>query len=586
MKSFTKYLLLLMTLAWSGWMFGQTSPAQTEEQKIALDNASMSTETAIVPFSTYADEPAASRALMAEIGNGTTYGTSPAYYADWSNYWENCHTQTLYLASEIGGGMLITDLQYVFERIATPDNYLLNVEIRFMETTDNQLTTGAFYSTAGSTLVWSSANYVPATATGWADLIDINDYVYTGVNNLIVDILWGDNGYYESPYYRTYRTDGGVPRVLVGYADSETPPNYDAASTYFSNIRFYGDPLTAPGDIEGHVYNTGGLSIGGATVGIDGYGSTTTDGTGYYLLTGMPSGDQELVCYRAGYNVNIANVNVASGGIITHDFTMTAPNLSVSPLRLDETLAPNEYLTRFIGMLNTGSGPVDWTAEVIYPITSQAVTNLEGGEDFTQMTRFDGKFGAGSFLPAAGPAMSDRGTMDCPDGAVFNNPPVGSDNGYTSDATVGYKVYQSFTGVPASISTVTFWTIFTAAPPATKDYLIEVYEAGATPGALLSTGTYTLTPVNTGVQVIGYDTYVFTAEIPSVAATDGWVMVQGLAGAPTNYWLNTYSGIGTALQSNGGAYTNVGSVGMCLSGGGAGNWLTLGEYDGTVNGGG
>ncbi len=34
-----------------------------------------------------------------EIGNGTSYGTYPAYYGTWANYWENCHTQQLYLAS-------------------------------------------------------------------------------------------------------------------------------------------------------------------------------------------------------------------------------------------------------------------------------------------------------------------------------------------------------------------------------------------------------------------------------------------------------------------------------------------------------
>ena len=51
-----------------------------------------------------------------EIGNGTTYGTSPSYYGPWGNYWENCHTQTLYLASELGGptGKKFTQLAWKF----------------------------------------------------------------------------------------------------------------------------------------------------------------------------------------------------------------------------------------------------------------------------------------------------------------------------------------------------------------------------------------------------------------------------------------------------------------------------------------
>ncbi|PKP30126.1 MAG: hypothetical protein CVT99_14715, partial [Bacteroidetes bacterium HGW-Bacteroidetes-16] len=410
-----------MMLVSSGMLLAQTNANPTEEQKIALDNASMSTESAVVPFSTYANEPTGSRSMVVEIGTGTGYGAYPSYYGDWSNYWENCHTQTLYLASEMGSGMLITHLQYVFERIAPAgSNSLSNVQIRIMETTDNVLTAGAFYSTAGATLVWSSGTYVPATATGWANMIDINDYVYTGVNNLIIDILWGDNGYYTGTYFRTYRTVGAGNRMLLGYADSETPPNYDGASSNFSNIRFYGDPLMAPGDIQGNVTNSGGLAISGAIVGIDGYGSTTTDGSGYYFLGGMPANEQTLTCYKPGYNVANDLVNVASGGLITHNFTLTSPNLTVSPLRLDETMAPNEYLTDYIGMLNTGSGPVDWTAEVVYPVTKAPVSAPVETIDWSTAKRFDGKFGAGSFIPANGPAMSDRGTMDCPDGSTFS----------------------------------------------------------------------------------------------------------------------------------------------------------------------
>lgn len=180
--------------------------------------------------------------LWVEIGNGTSYGAFPSNYADFSNYWENAHTQTLYLASELGAGeeKIITGLQYSFERIAAaPDNWLSNIEIRIATTSDNELTPGAYYDMSSASLVYSSSNYTPALSTGWADIIDINDFTYNGTDNLIIDILWGDNGYYESTYYRTMRTNGGATRVLLGYADSETPPTYDDYSEDYSNIRFY-----------------------------------------------------------------------------------------------------------------------------------------------------------------------------------------------------------------------------------------------------------------------------------------------------------------------------------------------------------
>jgi len=363
MKKITKFFLMLMIIASSGVMFGQSGATLTQEQKIALDEANIMTQPEAVPFAPGTQN----RSTITEIGTGTGYGTHPSYYGDFGNYWENVHTQTLYLASELGGGgMLITDLQYSFERIASaPNNVLSNLEIRILETTDNSLAAGAFYDLSSATLVYSSGSFTPATATGWASVIDIADYTYTGVNNLIVDIVWGDNGYYTSTYFRNHRTDGGVTRMLVGYADSETPPNYDGASNFYSNIRFYWDPLTAPGDIEGHVFNGNGLSIAGATVGIDGYGQTTSDASGYYTLTGIPGGEQDVVCYKDGYNIITDVVVVPSGGIVTHDFTLTQPSLTINPLFFDEVLNPNEYLTTYLGILNTGDGEGGWSAVII-----------------------------------------------------------------------------------------------------------------------------------------------------------------------------------------------------------------------------
>ncbi len=202
-----------------------------------------------------------------EIGNGTTFGTSPAIYGPWGNYWENCRTQTLYLASELGApiGKVITQLGWKFGVLPTSTNYLNNVTIKLKETTATALTSGAYADMTGATQVFYAANLVPATTTGWAT-IDIDDYVWTGTNNVIIEVLWGDNGYYVSPYYQTYKTNGSVTRMIIGYADAVTPPNYSGASTYYDNIRFYTSPLNPPGDIEGYVFNYDGLAISGANI--------------------------------------------------------------------------------------------------------------------------------------------------------------------------------------------------------------------------------------------------------------------------------------------------------------------------------
>ena len=62
----------------------------------------------------------------------------------------------------------------------------------------------------GATQVFYSANLVPATTTGW-ETFDITDYIWTGSNNLIVQVLWGDNGYYVILIFRLTKQPDLLP---------------------------------------------------------------------------------------------------------------------------------------------------------------------------------------------------------------------------------------------------------------------------------------------------------------------------------------------------------------------------------------
>jgi hypothetical protein len=163
---------------------------------------------------------------------------------------------------------------------------------------------------------------------------------------------------------------------------------------------------------------------------------------------------------------------------------------------------------------------------------------------------------------AKGPGIA----LNCPSGSVFSNPPVNSDGGWTSHPDIGYLVYQSFSGVSGSFNTITFWMLFSDTPPPTFNFLVEVYGSGSTPGAVQSSQVLSLNAVNTGENIYGlYDIYQFTATIPALNLPAGWVSVQALPGEPvTSYWLNSIPGIGQALQWDGFAFTDRGSVAMCL----------------------
>jgi len=103
-----------------------------------------------------------------EIGNGTGSGSWPAYYGPWGNYWENCKTQQLYLASELGAptGKLFTQLAWNFYQIPTGNRTLYNVTIKIKETSATALTAGAYEDMSSATQVFYAASIVPSNSTG------------------------------------------------------------------------------------------------------------------------------------------------------------------------------------------------------------------------------------------------------------------------------------------------------------------------------------------------------------------------------------------------------------------------------------
>lgn len=171
-----------------------------------------------------------------EIGTGTGYTPS---YGPFYNYYENNKTQTLYLQSELGSAMTITQISFNIEQVATTQRDLVNFTINFLHTDDTAFTPGSYHDMTGATQVFFSNPYTLATSTGWTD-IDITDFAYNGTQNLIVEVIWGDQGGYTSTYYRNYKTSSsGTCRMLYGYSDSQTPPSYDGSAEYFSNMRFH-----------------------------------------------------------------------------------------------------------------------------------------------------------------------------------------------------------------------------------------------------------------------------------------------------------------------------------------------------------
>jgi hypothetical protein len=307
-------------------------------------------------------------AQFIEIGNGTSFGTYPSYYSPWGNYWENCRTQTLYLASDLGAPSpkVFTALAWNFGAIPEGSAYLNNVSINIKETAAVSFNPGSFADMAGATQVFYSSSLIPAVSAGW-QVFDISDYTWTGTGNLIIEVIWGDNGYHVNPYFQTYKTDAVTSvRMLNGYSDATTPPEYCGSGTFYDNMRFYWSPLPLTGCIEGYVFNYDGISISGASVAVEGGPVTVSGADGHYFISGVVAGEQTVGCGKTGYNFVSSVLGITPGDTTLHDFTLTQPNMLVYPLNIDETVNPGEFYSTSLNILNNGNGPLGWHASINY----------------------------------------------------------------------------------------------------------------------------------------------------------------------------------------------------------------------------
>jgi carboxypeptidase family protein/type IX secretion system substrate protein len=597
MSKFTKlcFVMVVMLMS-SSLVVGQTftRTSMTQEQKETMDLRKVQAEVLAnadaiqsgeeIPV-TYLDPSSggASDAFI-EIGDQSEgYGASPYLYTPFGNLWENAQTQTLYLASDFGQPMNIQEIGWNFERVASaPKNVLTNLTVKFLEVADNELTAGAYYDMSAATTVFSAASFTPATAVGW-NMINITDYSYTNTKNLIIEVLWGDNGEWNGTYYRTFKNDGGVNRTLLGWADSETPPNYDNVTSYYDNLRVTYTPLTDPGSIEGYTFNGDGLIVVNTNVGIPDLSLSTISGTdGYYTMNPVISGDWDLQGWKQGYNAVTYAVTIAPMTMTEQDIVLTKPSMIINPLTLNETLHPNEYLSTTLGILNNGDGVLDWTAEIAYtsdkagfianpPSSKPVITGTAGSDN------------QGALLESSAKSVEyrdgSRGLLECEPESLFGNNPTGADNGYWSQYGGTYQGYQQVSGLTSSWSTVTFWGLYTTGAPSTDDFFIGIYEDGAQPGAEIASYVVTLDPVATGAQAAGFDIYQYVATIDTRSETDFFISCQGTA---QMYWCNAPTGSG--LSGTGPSWSPVDPLAVCIEGGGAaGGWLSLGQYEGTVN---
>ncbi len=165
------------------------------------------------------------------IGEGTEQSNQYPFY----NYYRANRSQMIYTQSELGAGeKSIIELAYEIIHASSSHNELPNFEIRMIHTTANTLS--AFQTTTASDVVYSANPHVMPLSTGWHNWELDEPFEYNGVDNLLVEIVWGRLPNWTTTWYRVASTNVGANRVAYGFSDQVDIPSYSGNSTVRPNI--------------------------------------------------------------------------------------------------------------------------------------------------------------------------------------------------------------------------------------------------------------------------------------------------------------------------------------------------------------
>ena len=238
--------------------------------------------------------PSANSGGEVQVGTGTLdIGSNYPFY----NFYENNKSQMLYLGSDIGQSGNIDEIQFDFNQVSDPgERDLRNFTVNLKETTDsNWSAQNGYVDMTGAVTVFSQDPFTMPDVTGWSAISFSTPFSYDNSKNLIVEIVWGDNGAWYSPDYELWGTDRDYYCVLYGRHDSETPPSYDGKSDDLPNIKFNfqaisgarnfynltvstaGSPGTTTSQANLHIHNN--LVINSGSELVMGENTLTVDGT-------------------------------------------------------------------------------------------------------------------------------------------------------------------------------------------------------------------------------------------------------------------------------------------------------------------
>lgn len=170
------------------------------------------------------------------VGEGDDDNNIGSGYYLFDNYYKANRTQVLYLQEEIGTApQTIEQIGFDFVNVGDVSPFR-NLKIKLLEVDADQ-TPGSFIANEEAVIVLDEEEYELPTQEGWY-MFDIDDFEYSGENNLLVEITWGINDEWSSNRYLNSSTSQDVNLVEYGYSDSEQIPSHSGSTSMRPNIFF------------------------------------------------------------------------------------------------------------------------------------------------------------------------------------------------------------------------------------------------------------------------------------------------------------------------------------------------------------
>jgi acid phosphatase len=298
-----------------------------------------------------------------------------------------------------------------------------------------------------------------------------------------------------------------------------------ASSSAASMAEFFGTQTSATGAIVGQVTNhSTGAALSGATVSYSG-GSTTSDSSGNYKLSNVPTGSVRVTAALTGFTSQTSSVSVSSGATSTQNFSLspsgTTPGTITGRITNASTGAALSGATVSYGAGSTATDSGgNYTLSNVAPGTVTVTASMTG---FTSRT--------------ASVTVTSGGTSTQNFALTPSNNPAG---------TITGRVTNSATSAALAGATVTY-----GGGSATTD----------------GSGNYTLSNVPAGNVGVTASMNGFTSQTATVSVTAGATSTQNFALTPSAGGSGSISGkitnisngislSGAIISFNGGSTTS------------------------------